>query len=607
MTAEVPALYQQTLARLAHDHPLIGAALLRHRNVRKAPISFKTRPYLVEMYDDLHVDSGVEMDIVKAPQTGQTEIGIQMALHEAGWLGRIVGYVLPTQELRNRFVANRINPLLTEVAAYRRKLPGAEAEELRSGQTGNLRSKQLGSGRILFLGAKTSGDFVEFSADTMWIDEYDLCLQASELNMALAKDRIREGHKPRMHRLGNPEIPRGGIEELWEKGDQRLYHWRCEHCGERQPIDWLNGVVRQDDTGRWRLRDTRAETDGSLPVRVECRRCHQLFTREGDGACWVPNVIEKGRRRSYRVKRFDVLSQDLREAFAEWVIAQGSSTLLRAWWRAWDGIAWEPSSGELVRTDLVDGAVCEGMDWSGGQQYHRQSMISGLDVGGLLNITITKAVRGASGKIERRGVWIGTVVSKDQVLDLYRRYHVRTACMDEGPEYRLAQDLRDEAKKQGTDLWLCHFSPQPRIGREAFAAQCDFKARKVTVDRTQLMDTTADEVRLGAAVGRLYKKLGLLPPPDPSRGEASEREAATTKLKEVELGGESGSQLTIRLWPEDVMDVMGFEAQMCAPKRLTTPEGKIEWSKTGKPDHYRLADSYERMAWHLDQRGGSFF
>lgn len=109
--------------------------------------------------------------------------------------------------------------------------------------------------------------------------------------------------------------------------------------------------------------------------------------------------------------------------------------------------------------------------------------------------------------------------------------------------------------------------------------RCDYSAQHVLVDRTQLMDASADAIRLGAMLGR-YLANGE-PVPDP---------------------GDDGA----RLWPKDTEYVLGWVAQMMAPKRKIDG-AKITWDEGGSPDHYRLADSYDHLAMYLDSSGGDFF
>lgn len=642
MNADHMHLQRQTMARTAHDHPLLGGALLRHRSTRGQPMSFRLRPFLVELYADLAHGGRVGprrgspggADIVSAPQTGKSDLFVQMALHESGWQGRIFAYVLPVQDSRNGFVARRINPHLLEVPAYRARLPGGDLEDLRAGETGNMKSKRFGSGLMLFLGAKTDGDFVEFSADTMVIDEYDLCWLASRKtdgstsNLDKAVDRLREGREPRIFRLGNPEIARGGIEALVAAGDQRLWHVRCDRCGERQPVDWETHVVERDDGGRWRLRDREASLNPDVDPRPVCQRCHQPFARSADGAAWIP-MSPGAERRSYTISRFDALDQPIRPAWLEWQAAQADSGLLRAWWRGWQGRTWEPASAQITREDVVDAAVLAPNDHVGGASYGG-AMTAGIDVGGLLNVVVSRVVRGAGGRPERRAAWVGTCSSFEQAKDILQRFRVRTAVCDARPEIRKAQELRDELREIGIDCWLCEFAESPKADAEEFGMRRDVRSRVVKVDRTQILDKAGDCMRAGAALGRAYRTAGMVPPPlltgiraafvddvpdgiseidgVPVVRRALAQAQATEEAERLLMAGIPDPNVDgARLWPADADSVLGLVAQLRAPKRILTPSGRIVWDEGGQPDHFRLADAYDLLAMHLDGRGGSFF
>jgi phage terminase large subunit GpA-like protein len=442
-------------------------------------------------------------------QLGISELLIQLALYEAGWQGRIVAYVLPTQDLRNRFVGNRIDPLLRDVPAYRARLPSRQLEQERGGESGNLRVKRFGSGQMLFLSAQTDGDFVEFSTDTLIVDEYDLCWNASSSNLSKAKDRLREGDKPRMIRLGNPEMSRTGIEKLFGEGDGREWHWRCGSCGCFQSIDWEQQVVEREDNGTWRPRDPVAAADPSAEIRPICVKCRKPFERRAEGALWVPS--NPGRRRSYRMTRWDSMRESLRFVFNLWVAAQASTLELRSWWRANAGRAWEPITGAVTRDQILAAAVLPPIDYSGGDVYLGRVLTSGVDVGSLFNVVVTELVRGQHGRVERRAVLVCTVETEDQVLDIWSRYNVDTAVVDIGPERRISAKLRDEGARIDCNVWLCEFHPGPKTSSEQFAMRLDWLSRRVMVDRTQIFDAATDAIRDGSYLGQtLVEAIGRL-------------------------------------------------------------------------------------------------
>lgn len=578
MPGSVP-LYDQTMVALQGRYPLLAHALTRHSNQRGAPMSFQSRPALIELYATL--PKLPRAGIVKSPQTGVSELLIQLALHEAGELGRIVGYVLPGDRIRDRFVLRRINPLLLNVPAYRRRLPGVEQDKLTAGDTGNLRSKPFGAGLILFLGAGSDGDFVEFSADTLILDEYDLCLEASRDNVGKAFDRVLESPSPRVIQLGNPEMPRDGIERVYDEGDRRIFCWRCGHCGHYQPIEWAESIVRRSDSGQWTPRDPVAAADPNAPLRPVCTRCHAAFTRDPEHAAWIAQTTEIKRDPSYRMTRWDDLREQasLRSIYDEWIAAQASSRLVRLWWRRNAGRAFEDSSSAILREDLLDASVLERVDHVGGDAYEGATT-AGIDVGSIINVNVSQTVRPPGRRAERHCRYIGTTSTPEGVLDILRRYRVRTCVIDANPERRMAQQIKDQARALGCTVWLCEFqSSVARAGVEEFGLRTD-PAGRVMVDRTQLLDAAADCIRAGATVGRLL------------------REGQTTYD-----AGIDGA----RLWPSDAVEVQGWDEQMRASTRVTNDKGKIVWDEAGRPDHYRFSDAYDLLAQRLDSSGADFF
>jgi hypothetical protein len=141
---------------------------------------------------------------------------------------------------------------------------------------------------------------------------------------------------------------------------------------------------------------------------------------------------------------------------------------------------------------------------------------------------------------------------------------VRACVVDARPEVRKAQELRDRCLDSGTcDLWLCQFTRADRIGRADYGMKLDYRTHVVSVDRTQLLDATMEDLRM-----------------DPPR----------------------------KVFPEDVWSVKGWADQMTAPKRRMSPNSeRYVWDEGNAEDHHRFADAYERVAMDLHAKSGSYF
>jgi hypothetical protein len=534
---------------LSEEHPMLRLALLHHQNTRRQPMSFKDRPYLVELYHDApHIDG---FDAMKCVQVGWSEFGIQLVLERAGWAGRICGYVLPSYQLRDRFVQRRVQPLLENVPAYAAKIP--------QGDPGSIRSQRFGDGALLWLGSNAVNDFIEFSADVLVVDEYDRCDQT---NLAFARDRLRASESPQLFRISNPTLPGIGISALYNASDGRKWFHRCTRCGERQPIDWFQHIVERDEAGRWRLRDKERAQNGV--VRPVCRKCLEPWDRVAAGGMWVAERPSKTRR-GYHLSRMDVLTQDLRELFSEWQEAQGHADKLGAFYASVLGKPYQPE-GYAVTAALLQHAACGNpMDAGGSPALKRKRVVAGIDVGNTLNVDICVIEIDEDSEKERRvGVWTGELPGFDAAWDILVRYSVDVAVIDARPEARKSQELRDKAISTGLcDVWLCEFHATARVSDKDFGMVLDWNRHVVKVDRTQLLDATLSSMRT-----------------DPP----------------------------LRTWPEDIWAVRGWQGQMEAAQRVKTDRGDgFRWDSGRSADHYRFSDAYSRVAQELLSMQGAYY
>ena len=533
-------------AAIEERYPLLGIAMSHHRTTRGEPLSFADKPYLVELYCDAPKIDG--FDAMKAVQVGWSELLIQLVFERAS-LGKIAAYILPTYQLRDRFVQRRIQPPLEQVPYYQQYLLDG---------TGSLRIKRFGKGSLLFLGSNTVNDFIEFSADVLVVDEYDRCVQQ---NLALARDRLRASPCPQLFRIGNPTQAKRGVSALYDNSDGRRWFHRCTRCGERQPLEWQVNFVMRGVDGKWLIRDTENATGG--PIRPVCRSCNKTFFRVAEGSSWVAERPSKTRR-GYNPTRLDVLSQEIRPLWLEWIEAQHDTYKVQAFYASVLGRPYEPEGSCVTMSMLADAATGVPMDRGGAAALAEQTIVAGIDVGSEeLHISISKVYQNSDERQVRELVWTGTVRSFDGAYDALVRYSVTAAVCDARPEIRKAQELRDKCAERGVcDLWLCQFHPTGRVGAEAYGLRRDYARKMVTVDRTQLLDATLDDMRI-----------------TPPR----------------------------RVYSEDVWTAPGWADQMQAPKRVPNQTGdKVLWDSGNAADHYRFADAYERVAADLVGSGGEY-
>lgn len=573
--------YQSLFNSVCQQSPLLAMALRDHQNIRGAPMAFGTMPYLPALYHEFPTLEGA--DIISAVQTGKSELFLLLMLYLSGWQGRICAYVLPTYSIRNRFVSRRIDPLMIRVPAYRDRIPGGApglAPEIQ--HKGSLAAKFFGPGAMLFLSSGTPTDFVEFTADALFIDELDRCDPG---NVALARDRILASPTPQLFRLGNPEIPGQGIDRAWSKSDRRRWYYRCPACGERQPLDWFVNFVRRLDDGGWAARDqerapgplrTRAAREGRpdgetalSPVRDDirpvCRRCDRPFERAASWEAWIAENPGQAVRRGYHMSRLDVLHQSIGELAGQWVEAQGSTDDVSRFYGSILGVAYQPTGSQVTVEELRACTTGPDNDHLGGASYADDVVVMGVDVGSVLNVVVDRLVarpdpESGTTRISRQAAHVGGYLNFSDLDDLVRRFNIQCVVIDEAPERRKTAELRDRLIEAGVEVWLCRYYPTPRTGRQRFGLTVDYQTRVVSVDRTQLLDAAHDDIR-----------------------EKS------------------------RVFPSDMFSTLGWSDQMQAPKRVLNVErARIVWDEAGKPDHYRHADAYALCASEMLQLGGVY-
>lgn len=561
------ATHAATSHALHSRYPFLGMARVHHSNKRSQPMSFADKPYLIPLY--VMIAGLADVTFCKAVQTGLSELLIAYSLHEAGWNDRICAYVLPQYKTSERFVADRIDPLIMRTPAYKNRLPGGDFGLENVTSKGNLKRKRFGPrGSLLFLGSNTPSDFIEFSCDVAIVDEWDNC---DLTNVSNIKDRTRESDAAQIIRVSNPRLPGRGVTRRWKQGTQGRWNHKCSRCNERQHLDWFKHFVEKDNAGNFWPRDKARMNDRMMgDLRPVCQRCGKPWDRVASGGAWVSAEPQR-EEVTFHISRLDVLSskrdpQPIRAAYKEFITAQTDRNAMKTFWAGFLGWAYEPA-GTSVTQEILDAAAVDQppLDVNGGEKYEDMTVVMGCDVGSVLNVKISSLSINRDDEKHpyvRNTLWTGTVTEFDDLITLIDRYHVDACVIDAMPETRKCKELRDHFAYKGTcEVWLARYHPTPKVGADAFGLRMDYNERVVTSDRTQLLDTCLDDLKFGR-----------------------------NKL------------------PGDIGTVLNFADQMRAPKRIIDEKTqRAIWEEGADPDHYRHADAYERVAVEIHDRSGGFY
>lgn len=437
----------------------LNYAITYHRNIRGEQMRFDDKPYLVEIYKD---DSR-EIVLKSSVQTGKSEFLIVSA-HAWAEHGLQVLYVLPTIDIRNLFVANRIDKLYEKVPHYQLMLQKS------TGSSNSRGLKHFGtkSGAIFFAGSNSKTTFIEKPIDLVVGDETDRFDQA---NYALADDRMTASPYKLKYEASNPTVDNHGIDKRWRISDQREWFLRCGSCNYWQQMDWFSNVVRQTDDEQYVLMDRDWSEDSDRDINLHCIRCGSALDRYDTKAQWVAKHPKFSKKtHGYHIHQLQNSFVELRDLWTKFNSALFDDTEMQVFYNSVLGETFAGKGSKL--TDEILNRCKE--DYS--MPTHVTSpCFMGVDVGKVLHVTVWSLVPG--GRL--RLVYAGTVREFEELDYLFARFNIVTYCIDAMPETRKATEYANKHTGRG---WICRYHK----GLDEMNENMD--KRQLSVDRTQIMD-----------------------------------------------------------------------------------------------------------------------
>ncbi len=431
-----------------------GLARWVHQTTKGHRLDFNNHSYLVSIYED---DANITV-IRKSVQSGISDRNIVKTMAAVND-GLSVFYVLPTIDIRNRFVSNRVNPLLDSVGYYRAMADYARNRFRQGREAADATGlKQLGDASIAFVGSNAPAAFREFVADIVIVDELDQCNLG---NVTLARDRTGASEVRGYHVVGNPTIRGFGIDAEYQRSDQKHWNIQCSHCNEWQSLSWFDNVVREVDEGRFIRRD-----DSGLT----CRNCERLIDRHAKGE-WIPKWPDRAWDVSgYTISQLFAGTTSMAEMYTSFVAGLTNETERQ---RFHNSILGEPFESEGAR--LSRGALDKCVD-DYPQQSKAESSFIGVDVGTLLHVVIIEKDRVV------RICTLSQEAAFDELAAMTKTYNCRLMVIDGMPETRMSRMV---ARKVGQGKALLCFYRDEKGGKEF---DVDWWQMKLSVDRTQSMD-----------------------------------------------------------------------------------------------------------------------
>lgn len=234
---------------------------LKYKPIKSKPMTFVSnhnpfahRPWQEAVLNDNHPNKVIQ----KARQLGMSELATAEVLWFADTHDNVnIMYTFPTMAQMADFSRTRVSPVIKDSPHLQRQV----AKDLN-----NVSSKKIGTSNIFM---RTSGDGSQGEGadiDMYCADEYDRMRLGTELAF---KESMSSSKYGLMRRWSTPTLPGIGINELYEKSDQRRYLYKCKHCNTWQEITMDNIIQVKDGFNPI----TEEIEDGTYEYRcIKCRK-----------------------------------------------------------------------------------------------------------------------------------------------------------------------------------------------------------------------------------------------------------------------------------------------------------------------------------------------
>ena len=415
---------------------------MRHRKELSPgkPFDLTSHAFLRALYEE----TAQKVVVCKSGQAGVSEYLVSYALHACDVRGLNVFHVFPTDGDISDFSAARIGPAI-ESSDYLSNIvvearPAGAETKIRKRGADRVSLKRIRDHFWYLRGGqvKKNGNAPQLksaAADVLIMDEWDeIDPRATEL----ARKRLGASKVAEERFVSTPSYAGQGIYAAYMASDQRAWHIRCEHCGNRQALTIQDVVIEWDELERpvvWHgMKEDRAY--------CACRKCGKELNRlaMGEWVAAMPGAETVGYHISKLfaplsqpiaiVRRLQSVNEDERKECLNQDL----------------GLSFRPRGGGLDDTALdacrrdyghTIGSVC----------------YMGIDVGSVLHVVVRARRNPETG--ERKQLFAGETTWKQLPL-LWRRHRPAITVIDGDPEGEKAREFQELSPKR---IWLADYPP----------------------------------------------------------------------------------------------------------------------------------------------------
>lgn len=339
----VDGLDLQSLGRLSALSDLERSSrflyALQHWTIKGKPLSFQGHLYLQALYDL----EAREIAIKKAAQMGVSEFLIVDGVHKADGDDNVVIYIFPAMTQLGDFVQERVHPPIgaDPYLSYICRLSSVEKSQRLAGTSPQkVGLQRVRDGYVYFRGASRR-HLLTVDADMVILDELDSIEDIEPMAESWAEERLGHSRWKRKRSASIPTFDDMGIDAKYKVGTQHRWHVACEHCGNRQYLEWNKNVVV-----------TNPENRDLIDAEVVCESCRRPIDRLGEGE-WVPAYPSREMVSVHITKMFSSRVTMRELALASIDTGPGKAQLF---WNGHMGETYKPL-GDMISDDMIVAAV----------------------------------------------------------------------------------------------------------------------------------------------------------------------------------------------------------------------------------------------------------
>jgi phage terminase large subunit GpA-like protein len=285
--------------------------------------------------------------MMSCTQIGKTEVGLN-------WIGYIMHHapqpmlvVVPTLEVRKRWVRQRFDPMLQETTVLaelfnaKRRRDAANSEDM----------KDYPGGFCVIGGANSPASLASMPIGAVLADEVDRFpweVGGEGDPLGLIDERTKTFPRRKVFLVSTPTMKDSSrIEEEYERSDQRRYQVACPHCQEYQVLKWANL--------KWNKAITKTIY---VCEHCGCEIDEHYKTRMLAGGRWVPENPDS-KIRGYHINGLYAplgLGFTWNELATEFMRCQDDKAKLKRFINTTLGETWEDRSREVKANHLVERA-----------------------------------------------------------------------------------------------------------------------------------------------------------------------------------------------------------------------------------------------------------